>query len=263
MRSGFLGLTLVLLVFASSAAMLSQTAKPSGAGTNIPNLSGTWNRGTGHTAAGIFDDDPGGVPFLGFAKQDPPLQPAALKIYQANRAGITDPRLKGRDDSDPSNSCFPPGPTRIFTVPRPFEIRQTAAEVYILSEVDHWVRRIYMDGRGHPDGYPSTWMGHSIGKYDGNTLVVDTADINETTWIDTLGHPHSDALHLVERFRRLSHDALEIQVTFEDPKDYTRPWTGKKVYQLQPANYELKEEVTCEEYRRPGLRKDGFEFIKP
>jgi hypothetical protein len=263
MRNGFLGSTLVLAAFAFSAVLLAQTAKPSGAATSIPDLSGTWNRGAGGNATGIFDNDANGVPFLGFTKQDPPLQPSAMEIYQTNRKGITDPRLKGRDDIDPSTSCFPPGPTRIFTIPRPFEIRQTAGEVYILSETDHWVRRIYMDGRGHPDGYPSTWMGHSIGKYDGNTLVVDTAAINETTWIDTLGHPHSDALHLVERFRRVNHDALEIEVTFEDPNDYTKPWTGKKVYQLQPPNYELKEDVICEEYRTPGLRKDGFEFIKP
>ncbi len=263
MRNGFLGWTLVLAAFAFSAVLLAQTAKPSGATTSMPNLSGTWNKSTGPTAAGIYEDDPRGVPFFGFTKQDPPLQPAALKSYQDNRKGITDPRLKGRDDFDPSNSCFPPGPTRIFTIPRPFEIRQTPEEVYILSEMDHSVRRIYMDGRGHPDGYPSTWMGHSVGKYERNTLVVDTTAINETTWIDTLGHPHSDALHLVERIRRLNHDTLEIEVTFEDPKIYTRPWTGKKVYQLQPPSYELKEDVICEEYRKPGLRNDGFEFIKP
>jgi hypothetical protein len=263
MRYGFLGSTLALVAFAFAAVLPAQTTKPAGAANNIPNLSGTWNRSMGHTAAGIFDDDPAGVPFLGFTKQEPPLQPTALQIYQANRKGITDARLKGRDDSDPSNSCYPPGPTRIFTAPRPFEIRQTAVEVYILSEMDHWVRRIYMDGRGHPDGYPSTWMGHSIGKYEGNTLVVDTAAINETTWIDSLGHPHSDALHLVERFRRLNHDTLEIEVTFEDPKVYTKSWTGKKVYQLQPSSYEIKEDVICEEYRKPGLRNDGFEFIKP
>ena len=263
MRNGFLRSTLVLVALAFSAVLLAQSGKPSGAASNMPNLSGTWNRGTGRTAAGVFEDDPDGVPFLGFTKQDPSLQPSTLDIYQNNRKGITDPRIKGRDDLDPSNSCFPPGPTRIFTLPRPFEIRQTAEEVYILSEMDHWVRRIYTDGRGHPDGYPSTWMGHSIGKYEGNTLVVDTAAINETTWIDTLGHPHSDALHLVERIRRLNHDTLEIEVTFEDPKAYTRPWTGKKVYQLQPVNFELKEDVICEEYRKAGLRKDGFEFIKP
>lgn len=263
MRNGFLGSTLLLVAFALSAVLFAQTGKPSGAVTKIPDLSGTWNGSIGRTAAGTFDDDADGVPFFGFTKQAPPLQPSAMKVYQANRNGITDPRLKGRDDSDPSNSCFPPGPTRIFTIPRPFEIRQTNVEVYILSEMDHWVRRIYMDGRGHPDGYPSTWMGHSIGKYDGNTLVVDTAAINETTWIDTLGHPHSDALHLVERIRRLNHDTLEIEVTFDDPKAYTKPWTGRKVYQLQPPSYELKEEVICEEFRKPGLRTDGFEFIKP
>jgi hypothetical protein len=209
MRNGFLGSTLVLVAFALPAVLLAQTAKPTGAVTNKPDLSGIWNRGIGRTAAGIFDDDAGCVPFHGFTKQDPPMQTSAMKIYQANRTGVTDPRLKGRDDSDPSNSCFPPGPTRIFTAPRPFEIRQTAEVVYILSEVDHWVRRIYMDGRGHPDGYPTTWMGHSI------------------------------------------------------PKAYTRPWTGKKVYQLQPPTYELKEDVICEEYRKSGLRNDGFEFIKP
>jgi hypothetical protein len=263
MRNGFLGSTLALTAFAFSAVLLAQTAKPSRAGTSTPNLSGTWNKGIERTAAGTFGDDADGVPFLGFTRQDPPLLPSAMEIYQTNRKGVTDPRSKGRDDIDPSNSCFPPGPTRIFTIPRPFEIRQTSEEVYILSEMDHWVRRIYTDGRGHPDGYPSTWMGHSIGRYDGNTLVVDTAAINETTWIDTLGHPHSDALHLVERIRRLNHDTLEIEVTFEDPKAYARPWTGKKVYQLQPPNYELKEDVICEEYRKPGLRNDGFEFIKP
>ena len=263
MRNDFLGSALLLATFAFSAALLAQTSTPSSAASGIPDLSGTWNRSAGHAAAGIFNDDPDGVPFLGFTKQDPPLQPSAMQIFQANRKGITDPRLKGRDDSDPSSSCFPPGPTRIFTAPRPFEIRQTKEEVYILSEMDHWVRRIYVDGRGHPDGYPSTWMGHSIGKYEGNTLVVDTAAINETTWIDTLGHPHSDALHLVERIRRLNHDTLEIEVTFDDPKAYTRPWTGKKVYQLQSPSYELKEDVICEDYRKPGLRTDGFEFIKP
>ena len=263
MRNAFFYLILAPVVFGSSAILLAQTGKPLGAVTKIPDLSGTWNRSIGRPADGIFDDDAGGVPFLGFTKQEPPLQPSALKIYQTNRNGITDPRSKGRDDSDPSASCFPPGPTRIFTAPRPFEIRQTKEEVYILSEMDHWVRRIYVDGRGHPDGYPSTWMGHSIGKYEENTLVVDTAAINETTWIDTLGHPHSDALHLVERIRRLNHDTLEIEVTFDDPKAYTKPWTGKKVYQLQPPSYELKEDVICEDYRKPGLRTDGFEFIKP
>jgi hypothetical protein len=262
MRSAFLGSILVILAFALPAALLAQTAKQPGTAKSIPDLSGIWNRSAGRTAEGIFDDDASGVPFLGFTKQEPPLQPAAMEIYKANRKDVADRRLKGRDDSDPSNSCFPPGPTRIFTIPRPFEIRQTAQSVYILSELDHWVRRIYTDGRTHPDGYPVTWMGHSIGKYDGNTLVVDTTDINDKTWIDPLGHPHSDALHLVERYRRVNHDTLEIEFTFDDPKTYARPWTGKKVYQLQPPGYEMKEDIICEQYRKLGLRTEGYEFIK-
>src|SRR5580698_16527 len=133
MRNGFLGSTLVLAAFAFSAVLLAQTAKPSGAAASITNLSGTWNRSIGHIAAGTFDDDAGGVPFLGFTKQEPPLQPSAMKIYQANREGVSNPKLKGRDDIDPINSCFPPGPTRIYTIPRPIEIRQTAGVGYILS----------------------------------------------------------------------------------------------------------------------------------
>lgn len=274
MRSGFIGSMLVLAAFASAAALLAQQSQAPGApakgrsgareaAKSIPDLSGIWNRTQGHTPAGVFDDDAAGVPFLGFSKQEPPLEPAAMKVYEANRNGVSDPRLKGRDDSDPSNSCFPPGPTRIFTLPRPFEVRQTPQVVYILSEADHWVRRIYTDGRAQPVGYPVTWMGYSIGKYEGNTLVVDTTNINEKTWIDALGHPHSDALHLVERIRRVSHDSLEIEFTFDDPKTYTRPWTGKKVYQLQPPGYEIKEDVICDEYRKLGLRTEGYEFIKP
>src|SRR5438270_12388482 len=114
MRNRFLGSTLMLVAFACSAVLLAQTPKPSGAVPSVPNLSGTWNRSIGRTAASVFADDASGVPFFGFTKQEPPLQPAAMQTYQANRKGVTDPRLKGRDDFDPSNSCFPPGPTRIF-----------------------------------------------------------------------------------------------------------------------------------------------------
>ena len=211
---------------------------------------------------GVFPDDPGGIPYLGFVKGEPPLQPMALEVYKTNRRGLSDPRLKGRDDLDISDSCFPPGPTRIFTDSRAFEIRQAPDVVYILSETDHWVRKIFTDGKERPDGFPVTWMGYSIGKYDGGTLVVDTTGINDKTWIDSLGTPHSEELHLIERLRRLNHDSLEIDFTFSDPKIFTKSWTAKKVYRLQPPGYEMKEDVICDQYRKLGLRKEGFEFIK-
>jgi hypothetical protein len=264
MRTYFIGSILVVVVaIGISSVILAQTRpgpRPDAA-KGTPDLSGIWNREPVPNAADVLAQNTRGISFLGFINK-PPMQPWAMEAYQANRKGLADRESKGQYEADPRNSCFPPGPTRIFTDPSPFEIRQTPDVVYILSESDHWVRRIYTDGREHPDGYPVTWMGFSLGKYDGNSLVVDTTDINDKTWIDTLGHPHSDALHLVERIRRVNHETLEIQFTFDDRKAYTKTWTAKKVYQLQPPGYEMKQDVICEEYRKPGLRKEGFEFIK-
>ena len=109
------------------------------------------------------------------------------------------------------------------------------------------VRRIYMDGREHPEGWPFGWMGHSIGNWDGDTLVVDTVGLNDRTWMDRGGTPHSDALHVVERFRRVAHDTLEIDFLFDDPKAFTKPWGAKKVYRLRP-DWEVLEDIACEEY---------------
>ena len=98
----------------------------------------------------------------------------------------------------------------------------------MLFENNHWVRQIWMDGRAHPTDRAPNWMGHSIGKWDGDTLVVDLVGLNDLTWLDASGRPHSDALHVVERYRRIGHDTLEIELTFDDPKAYTKPWTGKQ-----------------------------------
>jgi hypothetical protein len=78
-------------------------------------------------------------------------------------------------------------------------------------------------------------MGESVGRYEGDTLVIDTIGFNDKTWIDQVGHPHSDALHLVERLRRVDHDTLEVQVSFDDPKAYPKPFSGKRVFKLSPA----------------------------
>jgi hypothetical protein len=100
-----------------------------------------------------------------------------------------------------------------------------------------------------------------VGHYDGDTLVAETTDVNEQTWLDGLGTPHSDELRLVERFRRVNPNTLEIEVAFHDPKTFTRPWGGKKQYQLQPANFEMPDHAICEEFRKEGLRKSGYEFF--
>jgi hypothetical protein len=127
---------------------------------------------------------------------------------------------------DPSSYCLPVGPARAIQAPMPFQIVQTPGLVVILLEYQHTFRLIYTDGRGHPDDLdPFHWFGDSIGKWDGDTLVVDTVGIGDRTWLDTAGHQHSDQLHLVERFHKIDAGSMSWTVTFEDPKMYKAPFT--------------------------------------
>ena len=252
MRRPFCGLLVaIVVVFTVSTSAFAQ---------KMPDLSGIWARAATASGGGILADDANGTPFLSFTKDAPPFTPQAMEKYKANRRGVSNARARGRDDQDPLAFCFPPGPTRIFTEPRPFEIRQIPEMTYIISEIDHVVRRIQTDGEKF-EGYPPTWHGYSVGHYEGDTLVAETTEINEQTWLDGLGTPHSDELSVTERFRRVNPNTLEIEVTFRDPKTFTRPWGGKKRYQLQPANFEMPDNALCEEFRREGLRKSGFEFF--
>jgi len=135
---------------------------------------------------------------------------------------------------DPTGRCLPPGPSRAFTAPFPVQIVQTPEIIALLFEYQTIYRIVYMDGRDHPKDiadYPE-FMGHSVGKWEGDTLVVDTVGLNETTWLDDTGHPHSDALHIVERFRRTDFGHMELQVTIDDPKAYKKPWTARIGWEL-------------------------------
>jgi len=129
---------------------------------------------------------------MGELAEEPEMQPWAAEKYKAARVG-RGPNDFGRQDLDPTFAgCMPQGPTDLMLdQARIFELRQFPDEVLLLFDQDHLVRRIYMDGRGHPDGYSNTWMGHSIGKYEGDTLVVDTVGLNDKTRVDRVGHPHS------------------------------------------------------------------------
>jgi hypothetical protein len=133
---------------------------------------------------------------------------------------------------DPTGFCLPPGPSRVFTSPFPFMLMQQDNMIGLLFEYQTLWRAVYMDGRGHPADimdYPE-FMGHSIGKWEGDTLVVDTVALNERTWLDTAGHEHSAKLRLTERFRKIADDKLEWTVTFDDPVFYTRPWSITRTF---------------------------------
>ncbi len=146
---------------------------------------------------------------------------------------------------DPIFSCLPPGVPRIYLLNFPMQIVQTPGEVIMLFEFDHFVRRIYTDGRPHDKDAGPLWMGDTIGKWEGDTLVTDAAGFNDKTTLDREGYPHSDALHLVERIRRVDHDSMEIDLTVDDPKAYTKPWTATLNYKLR-TDWKIMEHV-CED----------------
>ena len=133
---------------------------------------------------------------------------------------------------DPTGICLPVGPSRAFTAPFPFQLVQGHDTIGILFEYQSIWRAIYMDGRKHPDDvdeYPY-FMGHSIGRWDGDTLVVDTAGVDERSWLDTAGHEHSAKLRLTERFVKTSADTMQWTATFEDPVYFTRPWSITRTF---------------------------------
>jgi len=182
----------------------------------------------------------------------PEMTAWAKQKYEAVRFGVTTPEEQGLDFMDPVQVCYPTGPPRQLTLNRPFEIVQTPNRVVILYEFQHERRMIHTDGRGHPAGLSPTFMGHSVGRWDGETLIVDTVGMREELWLDGLGSPLTAALRYEERFRRLNPNTMEVSFRFEDPEAYTRPWGGKKNYELRP-DWLIMEQVNCEDYLRERL----------
>jgi hypothetical protein len=150
-----------------------------------------------------------------------PLQPWAEKVARERPS-----------KDDPEALCLPTGVPR--QAPYPWRIVQTATHMFFLFEGNiHSYRQIFLDGRKHPDDPDPTWYGHSVARWDGDTLVVDSVGFNDKFWFDFAGHPHTEQLHVIERYRRPDVDHLEYDTTVEDPGAYTKPFTlhGHSVYQ--------------------------------
>jgi hypothetical protein len=148
------------------------------------------------------------------------------------------------ETNDPNLGCLPTGVPRLMFVPLPMEIVQTPTRIIIVHEGVQALREIYLD-RPHPKDLDPTFSGDSVGKWEGETLVVDTIGFNDKTWLDAAGLPHSDKMHVVERIHRADHDTLVDDVTIEDPTAYTKAFTVQQVYKLKPG-WEIQEYV-CEE----------------
>jgi len=143
---------------------------------------------------------------------------------------------------DPHAKCNPAGIPRADLSSRPIEFIQAANRVLVFYEEYHDWRQIWTDGRVLPTNSAATDNGYSAGRWEGDSLVVDTLSFNDRTWLDNVGHPHSEALHVQERIRRINHDTLQITFTIEDPKTYSKSWTSApRIFGLKPG-YELSED---------------------
>jgi hypothetical protein len=199
-----------------------------------PDLSGIWLPADGSHFMDLAAD---------LKPADPPYQPWA-KALALQREGAV-------HKDDPLAQCMPPGVPRVETHGgHPFKIIQMPRELVILYETstNDVFREIFTDGRPLPETQQPSWKGYSVGKWEGDTMVVDTTGFNSRSWLDTdKGRPLTEALHLTERFRRLNVGKLEIGITIDDPKAYTKPWNAKINLGLVPDT-ELIETV-CENSR--------------
>jgi hypothetical protein len=168
-----------------------------------------------------------------------PFKPEGLALYKERRANDS--------KDDPEGYCLPPGVPRYTGTPYPFQLIQQPDRVVILYEgASHMFRQVFMDGRKHSADPNPTWMGESIGWWEGNdTLVVDTIGFNGRTWLDYVGHPASDRLHVIEKFRRPDALTLNYEATIEDPQYYTKPWTTNFIVKFRPG-WDLYEYVCLE-----------------
>ena len=224
----------ICLAFASAQDKKS-AAKSAGASHD---LSGVWMRDAPPATAmqyWIYELNQEEPPMTDWGKQQFALAKSSFGAHEYPLEETNDPVLR---------KCYPPGVPRVYMHPFPFQFIQTPNEVVQLFEVDSLRREIYTDGQPREEGLVPLWMGNAIGKWEGDTLVVDTVNFNERTWLDRIGHPHSDQLHVIERFRRTDHDHLVDDITIDDPKAYTRTWTAHLAFKLQP--WKLTEQF-CED----------------
>jgi hypothetical protein len=201
-------------------------------------ISGLW------LTAGIYIGDiakdlkPGEVPF----------QPWAEELYKHRRETLS--------KDDPTGRCIPGGVPRSTAVPYPFKILNTPSGiVVVLYEAVHAYRQIFTDGRPLPKDPNPNWLGYSVGHWEGDTFVVESAGFNDNVWLDNNGHPATESLRVTERFRRKDFGQMSIDITIDDPKAYTKPWNVTLPLVLQPDTEML--EYICPENEKDYQRLVG------
>jgi hypothetical protein len=194
-----------------------------------PDLSGIWEPNANRFVRDIAVD---------LKPEDVPFQPWAKALFDQRADG-------SHSKEDPDANCLPQGVPKINAAPAPWRIVQTPGYIVIVYEAFNLWRQIFLDGREVARDVNPTWMGYSTGKWDGDTLVVDTRGFNGKAWLDQLGRPSTDALHVIERFQRKDFGHMDLRITIDDPKAYTKPWTVAQDVHLLPDTELL--EFICNE----------------
>ncbi|MEQ1949035.1 MAG: hypothetical protein ABL995_17720 [Bryobacteraceae bacterium] len=178
-------------------------------------LSGIWQVDDNHLQFNMMADGP-----------QVALTPAAEAIYKMRLAGAAKDR--------PSGKCMPHGIPDAMIVPSPFKFLHTSGLTLILYEEFVDFRQIFTDGRALPKAPEPAWFGYSVGRWAGDSFVIETSGFNDKSWLDDDGHPHSEALKTTERFRRSDYRHMTMEITIDDPKSYARPWGATFRFHLLP-----------------------------
>ena len=251
--NGFiLSLGFLLVSPATILAQGARSAVPMNVGeTSARDLSGVW-----------VEQGRQNVSLMTSAQQQSPLTAWGKAQFKAAKSADLQKPTRRAAVNDPHKFCDPVGMPRADLTTRPIEIVETPDEVFFFYEQDHSGRQIYMDGRALPESPDPSYLGYSVGKWEGDTLVVDTVGLNDKTWLDDAGHPHSEALHVIERIRRTGADRLEVSLTIEDAKAYSKTWTSAPRIFERKRGYELTEDY-CVAADSLGARKAASPAAAP
>ena len=244
-------LTAVVVAFALASSIVvarqaaqgnrGQGAAPAAASPPAParDLSGVW----------MMRNPPGSNRgWTNFTFTDPKADPPALTPWGEAEFKKAKDSNGGTYRLDETNDpvltkCYPPGVPRVYFHPYPFEIVHTPKQTLLIYEYDHFMRRVHTDGRALPGDPDLLWMGTSVGRWEGNDFVVETIGLDTRTWLDRLGHAHSDKLKVTERFRRIDRDHMQLDITMDDQVALAKPWKATFYYELRPQ-WELGE-ISC------------------
>jgi hypothetical protein len=192
-----------------------------------PDMSGVWNQPY------VPDMSKNGRGQQGTAEL--PFTPVGLAKWKAYDAS----------QGDYTGNCLPFGLFRNINSPHPMQIVQNDNYIAFLFEQNSWFHAVPTDGRPHPKDPDPTWDGNSVGHWEGDTLVIDTIGLNDKTRLDTIGHPHSDQAHVIEKLRRVDAGHIAYEITVDDPVIYSKPWSNTRTFVLRP-DWEIME-YSCEE----------------